>query len=601
MRSTPGGRENRQDRRFASLTAFFGAVLSVFAVSLAISGTSVSQALTPPEVEKARIVFSNGGRIVQINADGSERKVLTRQGKVLTPGPSGGLGDRFPRVSPDGSQVLFSSHVEQFSPDNEFLFGGTNQVLDLVSGRVRQILPGSNRVSYENLAWIPGTARLLASKTRHGRVDRRSVVSIRLDGGGERTVLTFNPYRGGMPKRNLEASRLAVSPDGKNFLMTTMDYWSEYGYQLELVDLETGKRKLISSAAHSGTWAPDGSRIVFVRDRKSLEVCDWSFDCTPSGDLFTADADGGAVTRLTDTRRDEAYPTFSPDGDRIVFSGTTNRASDRSTSELFSMAAEGGCVVGLTNGSPASLDPAFVPGSGDRSSPGTCGPVNRPALAEGHLNPVEKKGFGKRLWFGPKSSQGLLSGDFDIVFLSFSMYSDCPYYRASKCRPGASVMTSPVCFDMGNWAGIAADLVRSKTKVRKRGVWVLQEKKYGRLQTTVYSGRRTASISGAMEPRDGGSRKLGGAAQLALVDELRVEGRRPGPRLPALRIPRFDFKLARAVTRLVRKTSIASVMKENEVKRNWVVDQLNFKRNLKRLGGVPTTRCPDTRDPWGID
>ena len=76
--------------------------------------------------------------------------------------------------------------------------------------------------------------------------------------------------------------------------MTTMDTWSEWGYGLGVVDLATGKRKLIARGAHSGAWSPDGSRIVFVRDRKGVEACDWDFDCTPSGDLFTANADGSA-------------------------------------------------------------------------------------------------------------------------------------------------------------------------------------------------------------------------------------------------------------------------------------------------------------------
>ena len=39
-------------------------------------------------------------------------------------------------------------------------------------------------------------------------------------------------------------------------------------------------------------------------------------------------------------------PTFSPDGSRIVFSGTRVRLLDRTTAELFSMKSEGGCEAG---------------------------------------------------------------------------------------------------------------------------------------------------------------------------------------------------------------------------------------------------------------
>ncbi|MDQ2623359.1 MAG: hypothetical protein M3Y45_10030, partial [Actinomycetota bacterium] len=50
------------------------------ATLLLLTGAAPATALTPPPPpEKAEIVFSNGGRIVSIQADGSERTVLTRK------------------------------------------------------------------------------------------------------------------------------------------------------------------------------------------------------------------------------------------------------------------------------------------------------------------------------------------------------------------------------------------------------------------------------------------------------------------------------------------------------------------------------------------
>ncbi|MBN8870616.1 MAG: PD40 domain-containing protein [Solirubrobacterales bacterium] len=578
----------------------FGGALAAAVFSLAAFGRD-SRALTPPPADKAEITYTNGGRLVQVNADGSDRKVLTRHGKVKTPGGFGLGGDRFPRVSPDGTKVLFIRDTARLSSDDIFLPDGRNMVLNRATGKVREVLAGSKRVSYENLAWLPGTDRVVASKI--GKTGKASVVSVRLDGTGERVILRFRSRKSGYPGLvdTARAVRLAASPDGRSLLMTRMDSSSEYGYALELVDVATGSRKLIAKGAHSGVFSPDGSRFVFVKDRGKLMVCDFDVDCVPSGDLFTANVDGSGVSRLTDTKRDEASPSWAPDGDRIAFSGTFLRPGDRSTAELFSIGADGTCPVRLTNGSPASLDPEFVPASGEIVAPGTCRSIDRPALAETGLNPVEKKGFGKRLWLGPESSQGLLSADADLVFLSFSVYGDCGAVKASDCEPGATISTSPVCFDMGSWAKILQGLVNSRRE-KARGVWFTANRKRGSLETTIYSGRRTTTISGAVDAGRGKSSELRVDQQRALLDELRVEGEKWRPRLSRLKIPVIDYRLARVVKKLVRLTSIAEVMRANKVSRRWVIDELNFHANLKRLGGdFGRARCPDTSDPWGID
>ncbi|MCB0830081.1 MAG: PD40 domain-containing protein [Solirubrobacterales bacterium] len=584
----------------------FAAALLPALTILAI-GAGDSQALSPPQADKAEIVYSNGGRIMQVTADGSGRKVLTNRGKVRTPGGIGDpVGDRLPRVSPDGSRVLFTRITRDIPPDNEFLFHSRNMLLNLDTGKVRRVLARDGRVSYYNLEWLPGTNRVLAARLVRGKADQLSLVSVNLDGSGLKTILKYRSYAGGMPKDdwNFEAARLAISPDGRNLLVTAMDIWSESGYRLGLVNLETGKRKLIAKGAHSGAWSPDGNSFVFVKDRRKAEVCDWDFECTPSGDLFTAKADGTGIRRLTDTRRDEATPSFSPDGSRIVFSGTFHRPSDRTTAELFSMSADGGCPVRITNGSPASLDPFFVPGSGDYAYPGGCEPVDRPALVETGLNRVKRKDFGRRLWLGKESSQGLLSMDFDYVFLSYTLYGDCSESRAKDCPPGATVFNGSVCLNPGSWAEKIADLVRSKRKMKRRGVWVEQSRVNGNSSgraTWVYSGRWITTITGAVGPGNDGFSRLGYAAQLDLVDELRPRGVKPGARLPKLLIPTFDFQLARFYRRQVERSSVTEVAKKFRVSRRKVRDLANFTRNLRRLGPYGRTRCPDASFPVETD
>ena len=65
-------------------------------------------------------------------------------------------------------------------------------------------------------------------------------------------------------------------------------------------------------------WAPDGTQIAFHSDRDD-----------PTGqnaNIYTMNADGTDVTRITDHAEAEHFPAWSPDGTRLVFSrdNTTN-------------------------------------------------------------------------------------------------------------------------------------------------------------------------------------------------------------------------------------------------------------------------------------
>jgi len=56
------------------------------------------------------------------------------------------------------------------------------------------------------------------------------------------------------------------------------------------------------------SWSPDGDRLVFVSDRDRRE-----------GDLYIVNRDGTGLTRLTDDEMFESDPAWSPDGEHIAF------------------------------------------------------------------------------------------------------------------------------------------------------------------------------------------------------------------------------------------------------------------------------------------
>jgi hypothetical protein len=90
--------------------------VAAFLVALAAFAGAVSPAegLGAPPEHRAEIVFENGGRIVSIEADGSERRILTRE--TARPrersnpfGPIVPVYDSEPSISPDGNRIAFQS------------------------------------------------------------------------------------------------------------------------------------------------------------------------------------------------------------------------------------------------------------------------------------------------------------------------------------------------------------------------------------------------------------------------------------------------------------------------------------------------------------
>lgn len=78
------------------------------------------------------------------------------------------------------------------------------------------------------------------------------------------------------------------------------------------------------------------------------------------GDLWLVGVDGGEPRRLTDTGSDESWPTFSPDGTQVAFSG--NRDGGR---EIYRMPVPGGPVTRVTDEPDGDAgEPAWNPVDG---------------------------------------------------------------------------------------------------------------------------------------------------------------------------------------------------------------------------------------------
>jgi Tol biopolymer transport system component len=117
--------------------------------------------------------------------------------------------------------------------------------------------------------------------------------------------------------------------------------------QIFVMDVESGEVRLVSTGGGKTTCSfffPEGERILYSSTHLSGEACPpppdrsrgyvWRLD--PEMEVFTANADGTDVTRITDHWGYDAEATISPDGETIIF--TSLREGDL---DLYTMRPDG--------------------------------------------------------------------------------------------------------------------------------------------------------------------------------------------------------------------------------------------------------------------
>ena len=253
--------------------------------------------------------------------------------------------DLAPSWSPDGTQIVFISDRDGHVPKGRVWSTFEIYVMDADGGNPQNLTNDPN--SDLSPVWSPDGKRIVFSSNREVNFE---IYVMDADGGNPQK-LTNNPGTDHHP---------SWSPDGKRIAFSSYrdgHFIADSGLTSEIYAMDAdgkNQQRLTENRKHddSPAWSPDGTRIVFSSDRKG--------DFT-NYQIYVMDADGGNLQRLTENRDNDGAPSWSPDGNRIAFLSY----GDNNEGDIYVMDADGGNPQKLTNhprsdGNPAWFVPAFA-------------------------------------------------------------------------------------------------------------------------------------------------------------------------------------------------------------------------------------------------
>jgi Tol biopolymer transport system component/photosystem II stability/assembly factor-like uncharacterized protein len=225
-----------------------------------------------------------------------------------------------PSVSTDIDPTNFGGGSRQISfiscRDNDDPRATDIYLMNISGSGLTEITDSSGLIKH--FSWSPDGQRLVFDSDRNGV---RDIYTIKVD-GSELVQITSNAFDEEEPAWSPDGSQIAYVSRGSCkdaiYLMNTDGSAAKY-----LID---GRRP---------AWSPDGTRIAFSR----LE-----------DGLFVIDVDGGNLTRLTDSSRDDMddYPVWSPDGEWILFTSNRHEPGVGGTESVYIMRADGSEISRLT-------------------------------------------------------------------------------------------------------------------------------------------------------------------------------------------------------------------------------------------------------------
>ena len=227
---------------------------------------------------------------------------------------------------PTSGKVAFTSN-----------FGGNNNIWLMDSNGTNQVALTTNPASDSYPDLSNDGSKIVFVSDRDGNPEIYSMNAA----GSFQTRLTSNAATESEP---------AFSPDGSKIVFSSN---RDGNHEIYIMNANgTNQTRLTTNAGDDGNaeFSPNGTKIIFARLSTSQT----------DSHIWTMNLDGtGQAPLTTGSFQLNGYPSFSPNGQRIVFSSV--RPLSHTNAEVYIMNADGTGQVRLTTASGNDLEPVFSP------------------------------------------------------------------------------------------------------------------------------------------------------------------------------------------------------------------------------------------------
>ncbi|HEX5703178.1 MAG TPA: S9 family peptidase [Pyrinomonadaceae bacterium] len=256
-----------------------------------------------------------------------------------------------PRISPDGSRVLYTVSEIKMEKDKEWKSVTQLWVVPTNGGKARQYTRGEKSATAPE--WSPdGT--MIAFLTDREKDGERQVWMMMAD-GGEAWAVTA--HKGGV-------SGFRFSPDGKRLVLTAVDQPNKDEEDrkkvkddtivmdrdikmshLWLFDVDKKEEKRLTEGAFTigdPQWSPDGTRITYVT-RPTPKADDGGLS-----DIWMVTVASGEKKKIVADEGSSDSARWSPNGEWIAYAGNPDGGDGVATNYLYLLPAAGGAPKQLT-------------------------------------------------------------------------------------------------------------------------------------------------------------------------------------------------------------------------------------------------------------
>ena len=184
------------------------------------------------------------------------------------------------------------------------------------------------------------------------RVGNPDIYVMNIDGGNPRN-LTNNRDNDFQPSWSPDGKRIAFVSNRDGHFINNIP-----AYEIYVMDADGDNLQNLTNNPNDDrdpSWSPDGERIVFVSHRAGHFRSKFLI----TSEIYVMDVDGNNQQRLTENRKNDWNPSWSPDGKRITFS--SDRRGDFENFEIYVMDVDGGNQQKLTNNRGDDRSPSWSP------------------------------------------------------------------------------------------------------------------------------------------------------------------------------------------------------------------------------------------------